>query len=149
LDVDRSLTFAAPIRAPNVREGLYHSVGPLALAALLFVAFTQVRAAAPAKLAVDICGQSQEVHFYASTVKPPTGRILFAPGDGGWRGFAPTLAETASSWGYEVHGFDQGRLAAGGSDGRYADVGGEAAPVVWRRVHLRRVVGGRRMSPRW
>ncbi len=86
-----------------------HSALRLALTALLFAVFTQVRAAAPAKLAVDIRGQSQEVYFYASTVKPPVGRILFAPGDGGWRGFALTLAETASSWGYDVYGFDTKR----------------------------------------
>jgi dienelactone hydrolase len=81
----------------------------LALTALLFAAFTDVRAAAPTKLNVDIRGQSQEVYFYPSTAKPPAGRILFAPGDGGWRGFALTVAETASSWGYEVYGFDTKR----------------------------------------
>ena len=108
-DEDRSLTFAAPIRAPNVREGLHHSVGALALVTLLFAAFAEVRAADPAKLNVDIRGQSQEVYFYPSKAKPPAGRILFAPGDGGWRGFALTLAETASSWGYEVYGFDTKR----------------------------------------
>jgi hypothetical protein len=82
---------------------------PLVLTALLFAAFAPARAAAPAKLAVDIRGQSQEVYFYASAMKPPVGRILFAPGDGGWRGFALTFAETASSWGYEVFGFDTKR----------------------------------------
>ena len=59
---------------------------------------------------MDIRGQSQEVYFYASTMKPPAGRILFAPGDGGWRGLAVTIAETmATSWGYEVYGLDTKR----------------------------------------
>jgi dienelactone hydrolase len=86
-----------------------HTAFRLTLTALLFSVFAQVRAAAPAKLAVDIRGQSQEVYFYASALKPPIGRILLAPGDGGWRGFVLTLAETASSWGYEVYGFDTKR----------------------------------------
>jgi dienelactone hydrolase len=81
----------------------------LTLTALIFAVCTPVRAAAPEKLAVDIRGQSQEVYYYASAVKPPVGRILFAPGDGGWRGFALTLAETAASWGYEVYGLDTKR----------------------------------------
>jgi uncharacterized protein len=86
-----------------------HTALRLTFIALLLAAFSQVRAAAPVKLAVDIRGQSQEVYFYSTTVKPPAGRILFAPGDGGWRGFALTLAETASAWGYEVYGFDTKR----------------------------------------
>jgi alpha-beta hydrolase superfamily lysophospholipase len=81
----------------------------LILTALIFAVFTPVRAAAPVRLAVDIRGQLQEVYYYASAVKPPAGRILFAPGDGGWRGFALTLAETAASWGYEVYGLDTKR----------------------------------------
>ncbi len=31
---------------------------------------------------------------------------MFAPGDGGWRGFAVTIAQTMASWGYDVYGLD-------------------------------------------
>jgi fermentation-respiration switch protein FrsA (DUF1100 family) len=81
----------------------------LVLTTLLLAVSTQVRAANPTKLAVDIRGQSQEVYFYPSTARPAAGRILFAPGDGGWRGFALTVAATASSWGYDVYGLDTKR----------------------------------------
>lgn len=56
---------------------------------------------------IPVRGVAQEVHFYpggrASVGRPC---VLFAPGDGGWRGFAVTMAETISSWGYDVYGLD-------------------------------------------
>ena len=79
-----------------------------------------MRAADLAKLNADIRGQSQEVYFYPSKAKPPAGRILFAPGDGGWRGFALTVAETASSWGYAVYGFDTKRYLESFTTGKSA-----------------------------
>jgi dienelactone hydrolase len=97
-----------------------HTTFRLTLTALLLAAFTPVRAAAPVKVAMDIRGQSQDVYFYASTMKPPAGRILFAPGDGGWRGFALTVAETASEWGYEVYGFDTKRYLESFTTGKGA-----------------------------
>jgi hypothetical protein len=33
-------------------------------------------------------------------------KILFAPGDGGWRGFAITIAKNMASWGYDVYSLD-------------------------------------------
>ena len=33
-------------------------------------------------------------------------KVLFAPGDGGWRGFAITIAQNIASWGYDVYGLD-------------------------------------------
>ncbi|MCE5307903.1 MAG: alpha/beta hydrolase [Acidobacteriales bacterium] len=37
---------------------------------------------------------------------PLYGRVLFLPGDGGWRGFAVDIAEKVASWGYVVCGMD-------------------------------------------
>lgn len=58
------------------------------------------------KRAIEIRGKAQEVYYYPATSKPPRGKILFAPGDGGWRGFAVEIAQEASLWGYDVYGFD-------------------------------------------
>jgi pimeloyl-ACP methyl ester carboxylesterase len=63
------------------------------------------------KNAVTVRGQPQDLYYFPghSDSKPPKGRILFAPGDGGWRGFAITIAQTAASWGYNVYGIDTRR----------------------------------------
>ena len=58
------------------------------------------------KPAIEIRGRAQNVYYYPASSKPPRGKILFAPGDGGWRGFAVEIAQEASSWGYDVYGFD-------------------------------------------
>jgi alpha-beta hydrolase superfamily lysophospholipase len=63
-------------------------------------------AAVPGMNAVTIRGQQQEVHYYPAKGRPLHLKILFAPGDGGWRGWAVTIAETMSAWGYDVYGFD-------------------------------------------
>lgn len=63
------------------------------------------------KNAVTVRGQPQDLYYFPaqSDSKPPKGRILFAPGDGGWRGFAITIAQTAAAWGYDVYGIDTRR----------------------------------------
>ncbi len=63
------------------------------------------------KNSVMIRGQAQELYFYPARVvgQPAKGRILFLPGDGGWRGFAITMAERMASWGYDVYGLDTKR----------------------------------------
>lgn len=59
---------------------------------------------------VIIRGKEQYIYFYHSTGSTKqTSRILFAPGDGGWRGFAITIAEVISSFGYDVYGLDTKR----------------------------------------
>ncbi|HXG94541.1 MAG TPA: alpha/beta hydrolase [Blastocatellia bacterium] len=61
---------------------------------------------APGRNAPVIRGHKLDVYYYPAK-EPRTGRaVLFAPGDGGWRGFAITLAELISSWGYDVYGLD-------------------------------------------
>lgn len=84
-------------------------------------------AAASAALLVSIAGwcmaQSQELrpgsnpvvvrgvrltvfHYSGGAGSRQRPCILFAPGDGGWRGFAVTVAVRVASWGYDVYGFD-------------------------------------------
>lgn len=57
---------------------------------------------------VFLHGRPQEVYFLPAPKIGlyPKGTILFAPGDGGWRGFAITLAQTMASWDYDVYGLD-------------------------------------------
>jgi pimeloyl-ACP methyl ester carboxylesterase len=68
------------------------------------------------KNTVVIRGQPQDIYFHPARLQPGAqeskrlyGKILFAPGDGGWRGFAITIAETIASWGYDVYGLDTRR----------------------------------------
>jgi fermentation-respiration switch protein FrsA (DUF1100 family) len=69
------------------------------------------QAPAPGRNALIIRGQRQDLYFHPAPgqARRPAGRILFAPGDGGWRGFAITIAETMASWGYDVYGIDTKR----------------------------------------
>lgn len=55
---------------------------------------------------VTIRGQKQEVYFYPSTGAKLNRKILFVPGDGGWRGWAITIAQQMAGWGYDVYGLD-------------------------------------------
>ena len=58
---------------------------------------------------VAIRGQLQDVYFYPGDGTGPHRKILFAPGDGGWRGFAITIAERLQHNGYDVYGLDTRR----------------------------------------
>jgi type IV secretory pathway VirJ component len=55
-----------------------------------------------------IRGQRQDLWYLPAAAAAPKhpAKILFLPGDGGWRGFAVTIAETMASWGYDVYGLD-------------------------------------------
>ena len=75
-----------------------------------------VRAQTPdsGKNTLQIRGMDLEVYFY-----PATGRgagaapkVLFAPGDLGMHGLAITIAETITSWGYDVYALDTRRYLA-------------------------------------
>lgn len=79
-------------------------------AALVFATLLRGETLQPGRNCVDIRGKAQAVYF--SPGRGDSGhrpKVLFAPGDGGWRGFALTVAETVSSWGYDVYGFDTKR----------------------------------------
>ncbi len=60
------------------------------------------------KNAVTVRGQREDVYFHPAA-GGSKGTILFAPGDGGWRGLAITMAETMAGWGYDVYGLDTKR----------------------------------------
>ncbi len=56
-----------------------------------------------------IRGQEQAIHFYPARRKAdaaPPRKVLFIPGDGGWRGLAITTAVNIASWGFDVYGLD-------------------------------------------
>ena len=53
---------------------------------------------------VKIRGQSLDVYFFSAqgVRQQPHSKVLFVPGDGGWRGRAIKIAQTIASWGYDV-----------------------------------------------
>lgn len=57
---------------------------------------------------VVLRGKNIDIHIYPGAKVPdsPGSGVFFAPGDGGWRGFAITIAESLSSWGYDTYGID-------------------------------------------
>jgi len=82
-----------------------------AIVCLLVCSTGQAETVRPGRNNLSIRGQDQDIYFYSGSAgskwsKPP---VLFLPGDGGWRGAAVSIAETISSWGYDVYGFDTKR----------------------------------------
>jgi dienelactone hydrolase len=55
---------------------------------------------------LTVRGQQQEIYLYPAAGAGPHPKVLFAPGDGGWHGFAITIAEQVSAAGYDVYGLD-------------------------------------------
>ena len=57
---------------------------------------------------VNIRGQSLDVYLFSAqgARQQPHSKVLFVPGDGGWRGRAIKIAQTIASWGYDVYGLD-------------------------------------------
>ncbi len=60
----------------------------------------------PGKNNVVIRSQVQDVYFVPAPTPGPHRKVLYAPGDGGWRGFGITIAEKMASAGYDVYGLD-------------------------------------------
>ncbi len=61
----------------------------------------------PGRNPITIRGRSIDIYFIpASNRTPQPHPVLFAPGDGGWRGFAICMAQTMASWGYDVYAID-------------------------------------------
>lgn len=64
-------------------------------------------AARPGRNQVEVRGQSLSVYFIpAASGSPSQCRILYAPGDGGWRGFGVTIGEQLAQTGCDVFGLD-------------------------------------------
>ena len=74
----------------------------------LFSGIAQAATHTPGRNAVWIRGQAQNIYFYPSQ-GAVHGSVLFAPGDGGWRGFAIDIAQVMSQAGYDVYGLDTKR----------------------------------------
>jgi pimeloyl-ACP methyl ester carboxylesterase len=55
---------------------------------------------------VPIRRQQQDIYYFPGSGNGPHLKVLFAPGDGGWRGFAVTIAEELAKAGYDVYGVD-------------------------------------------
>ena len=72
----------------------------------------------PGKNEVLIRGRTQHVYYYPAggTYLHPALCILFAPGDGGWRGAAVGMAGRMASFGYDVYGLDTKQYLEGLSD---------------------------------
>lgn len=80
---------------------------PVICAVILSVGnWLQAQVPQPGKNKLSIRGQQQEIYFYPAAGPGPHHKVLFAPGDGGWRGFAVTIAEQMAATGYDVYGLD-------------------------------------------
>jgi pimeloyl-ACP methyl ester carboxylesterase len=69
----------------------------------------QAQVPQPGKNQLTVRGQQQEIYFYPAAGAAPHHKVLFATGDGGWRGFAITMAEQMAATGYDVYGLDTRR----------------------------------------
>lgn len=83
----------------------------IAIGALILAFWTTVCAEnpKPGKNKVAIRGQWQTIYFYPADGTGPRRKILFVPGDGGWRGFAITITEELAKAGYDVYCIDTRR----------------------------------------
>lgn len=63
----------------------------------------------PGKNSLRVREKEQEIYFYPGVGGGSHGKVLFTPGDGGWRGFAITIAEDLASSGNDVYGFNTRR----------------------------------------
>lgn len=83
---------------------------PVLCAVILSVgSWLQAQVPQPGKNKLIIRGQQQDVYFYPAAGAGLHYKVLFAPGDGGWRGFAITMAEQMAATGYDVYGLDTRR----------------------------------------
>jgi pimeloyl-ACP methyl ester carboxylesterase len=57
---------------------------------------------------LTVRGQDQDVYFLPAN-GASRAKVLFAPGDGGWRGFAIDIAKQMQAAGYDVYGLDTRR----------------------------------------
>lgn len=94
----------------------------------------QAQVPQPGKNKLTIRGQQQEIYFYPAGGAGPHHKVLFAPGDGGWRGFAITMAEHVAATGYDVYGLDTRRYLqsfTGTTVLSTAEVASDLAQMAW------------------
>lgn len=75
----------------------------------------------PGKNVVIVRGQAQKLYFIPGApipAQPTHHRILFAPGDGGWHGFAITMAKQLAAQGNDVYAFDTKRYLSSFTHGK-------------------------------
>jgi pimeloyl-ACP methyl ester carboxylesterase len=71
----------------------------------------------PGRNTCELRGHQQDVYFYSGGPgRRPV--VLFAPGDGGWRGFAIDIAKAVAAWGYDVYGIDTKRYLSSFTSGK-------------------------------
>jgi pimeloyl-ACP methyl ester carboxylesterase len=63
----------------------------------------------PGKNSFRIREHEQDIYFYPAVGGSSHGKVLFTPGDGGWGGFAITIAKRLASSGHDVYGLDTRR----------------------------------------
>jgi pimeloyl-ACP methyl ester carboxylesterase len=81
----------------------------IAVLAVAFCVSSFAENVKPGKNRVDVRGQSQDIYFFPANGGASRGKVLFAPGDGGWRGFAIDIAKQLQNGGYDVYGLDTRR----------------------------------------
>src|SRR5215510_14578591 len=98
----------------SVRRFCPMSFGALAIVLSLSVSSI---AQSPGRNAVEIRGRRQSVYYYPATGQKLNRKVLFASGDGGWRGWAITIAQEMARWGYDVYGLDTKTYLSGFTGG--------------------------------
>ena len=98
----------------SVPKSSLMSIGALTLA-MAFSASSLAQT--PGKNVVTVRGQKQEIYYYPATGEKLNRKVLFASGDGGWRGWAITIARQMASWGYDVYGLDTKTYLSGFTGG--------------------------------
>jgi dienelactone hydrolase len=85
---------------------------PLSFVFVSLLVFSGVAQAAathsPGRNSAWVRGHAQDIYFYPAQ-GALRGSVLFAPGDGGWRGFAIDIAQVIAHAGYDVYGLDTKR----------------------------------------
>lgn len=78
------------------------------LIGILFPALLFAQTPFAGKNVLFLRGQQEYLYLYPAQGEPKSSipKILFAPGDGGWRGYAIELARVMALWGYDVYGLD-------------------------------------------
>lgn len=79
------------------------SILPLAAVLLCLAQGIPLR---PGRNSIPVRGLPQAVYYYPGGGTQDRPCVLFMPGDGGWRGFAITVAMQLAAWGYDVYGLD-------------------------------------------